>query len=97
MSDFQALKKMLEALMWVMVCYPCHKFAALTFGGLFETSPHRIKEQVRSSTDSHPSLAPKQIYEYLSNVMYAKRTKMNPLWNAILLGGHKDGERWVSS
>ncbi len=20
---------------------------------------------------------------------------MNPLWNAILVGGHKDGERWV--
>jgi len=69
MSDFQALKKMLEALM--------------------------IKEQVRSSTDSHPGLSPKQIYEYLSNVMYARRSKINPLWNAILIGGCKDGESFL--
>ncbi|KAK9701296.1 Proteasome subunit beta type-7 [Basidiobolus ranarum] len=30
------------------------------------------------------------IYEYLSQVMYARRTKMNPLWNAYIVGGvHK--------
>jgi 20S proteasome subunit beta 7 len=52
------------------------------------------KERAQSTTDAHPALAPEQIYEYLSNVMYARRSKMNPLWNAIVLGGVKDGKRW---
>lgn len=47
--------------------------------------------------DDHPTLGPKQIYEFLSNLMYARRSKMDPLWNAMLLGGVKDGERYVST
>lgn len=46
-------------------------------------------------TDDHPSLAPEQIYAYLSNVMYARRTKINPLWNAMLVAGHDKGKRWA--
>jgi len=56
--------------------------------------PHgSTKERAQSTTDAHPALAPEQIYEYLGNVMYARRSKMNPLWNAIVLGGVKDGKR----
>lgn len=36
--------------------------------------------------DGH-TLSPSQIYAYLSNVMYEKRTAMNPFWNAFVLGG----------
>ncbi|KAG7531716.1 hypothetical protein FFLO_04158 [Filobasidium floriforme] len=53
------------------------------------------KERAQSTTDAHPALAPEQIYEYLSNVMYARRSKMNPLWNAIVLGGVKDGKSFL--
>ena len=28
--------------------------------------------------------------------MYARRTKMDPLWNAILVGGVKDGKKYIS-
>jgi 20S proteasome subunit beta 7 len=40
-------------------------------------------------------LGPAEIHEYLSQVLYARRTKMNPLWNSILVGGFKDGQRYV--
>lgn len=38
-------------------------------------------------TDSHPNLSPAGVYEYLSNLFYQRRTKMNPVWNACLVGG----------
>lgn len=40
-------------------------------------------------------LGPAEIHEYLSRIMYARRSKMNPLWNSILVGGSKDGKRCV--
>jgi 20S proteasome subunit beta 7 len=42
--------------------------------------------------DGH-SLGPREIHEYLSQVMYARRTKIDPLWNSLLVGGFKNGER----
>lgn len=47
-----------------------------------------------SRGDGH-SLGPAEIHEYLSQVMYARRSKMDPLWNALLVGGFKDGRRFV--
>ncbi|ORX34595.1 nucleophile aminohydrolase [Kockovaella imperatae] len=40
-----------------------------------------------SLTDTHPPFSPQNIYTYLSNLYYARRSKVNPLWNAILVGG----------
>ncbi|KAJ9111547.1 hypothetical protein QFC20_002520 [Naganishia adeliensis] len=54
-----------------------------------------ISERAQALGDDHPSLGPKQIYEFLSNLMYARRSKMDPLWNAMLLGGIKDGESFL--
>lgn len=45
--------------------------------------------------DGH-ALAPSQIYAYLSNVLYAKRNKMDPYWNAFLVAGFEDDEPYVS-
>lgn len=47
-----------------------------------------------AAQDGH-ALGPAEIHEYLSQIMYDRRTKMNPLWNAMLVGGFKDGERFV--
>ena len=47
-----------------------------------------------TAQDGH-SLGPAEIHEYLSQVMYARRSKMNPLWNSLLVGGVKDGKRWA--
>ncbi|KAK7059227.1 Proteasome subunit beta type-7 [Paramarasmius palmivorus] len=45
--------------------------------------------------DGH-SLGPPEIHEYLAQVMYSRRSQMNPLWNSILVGGFKDGRRFLA-
>lgn len=45
------------------------------------------EEEALSLTDNHPALSPQNVYDYLANVFYARRTKINPLWNSILVGG----------
>ena len=42
--------------------------------------------------DEH-TLGPAEIHEYLSQLMYGRRSKLNPLWNSLLVGGYKDGKR----
>ena len=49
-----------------------------------------ISEEV-TAADGH-TLGPAEIHEYLSRLMYGRRSKMNPLWNSILVGGFKDGK-----
>jgi len=48
-----------------------------------------------TAQDGH-SLGPAEIHEYLAQVMYARRSRMDPLWNAILVGGLKDGKKFLS-
>jgi 20S proteasome subunit beta 7 len=48
-----------------------------------------------TAQDGH-SLGPAEIHEYLSQVMYARRSKMNPLWNSLLVGGFTDGKKCVA-
>jgi 20S proteasome subunit beta 7 len=45
--------------------------------------------------DGH-DLGPAEIHEYLAQVMYARRSKMDPLWNALLVGGVKAGKRFLA-
>ncbi|KAJ6510417.1 proteasome endopeptidase complex beta subunit [Mycena sanguinolenta] len=45
--------------------------------------------------DGH-TLGPAEVHNYLSELMYARRSKMNPLWNALLVGGFKDGQRFLA-
>jgi len=47
-----------------------------------------------TAEDGHP-LGPAEIYEYLSQIMYGRRSKINPLWNSLLVGGFKDGKRFL--
>ncbi|KAJ1556226.1 Proteasome subunit beta type-7 [Cladochytrium tenue] len=44
--------------------------------------------------DGH-TLGPKNIYEYLSRVMYNRRNKFNPLWNSLVVAGQKNGENFL--
>ena len=48
-----------------------------------------------TAQDGH-TLGPAEIHEYLSQVMYSRRSKINPLWNALLVGGVKNGKKYVS-
>ncbi|TPX35291.1 hypothetical protein SmJEL517_g02355 [Synchytrium microbalum] len=65
-SDFQAIKHMLETLM--------------------------IKEY---DIDDGHKMSPHNIYEYLSRVMYGRRTKVNPLWNYLVVGGYRNAEKFL--
>ena len=45
------------------------------------------EEDTLKLTDGHPPLSPTNLYTYLANLFYARRNKINPLWNACLVGG----------
>ncbi|KAJ3034097.1 Proteasome subunit beta type-7 [Rhizophlyctis rosea] len=45
--------------------------------------------------DDGQILRPRHIYEYLSRLMYERRSKVNPLWNSLIVGGVKDGDRFL--
>ena len=49
-----------------------------------------ISEETNAQ-DGH-TLGPAEIHEYLSRVMYQRRSKMDPLWNSLIVGGVKDGK-----
>ncbi|KAJ3745526.1 proteasome endopeptidase complex beta subunit [Lentinula detonsa] len=54
-----------------------------------------VEEFTEGDGDGH-ALGPGEIHEYLSQVMYARRSKMDPLWNSLIVGGVKDGKRFLS-
>jgi 20S proteasome alpha/beta subunit len=35
-------------------------------------------------------MSPAHVHAYLCKVMYARRTKSNPLWNSLVVGGYKN-------
>lgn len=39
--------------------------------------------------------APDEVHEYLARILYARRSKLNPLWNSLLVGGVKDGKSFL--
>ncbi|MQL78368.1 hypothetical protein Taro_010793 [Colocasia esculenta] len=45
--------------------------------------------------DDGNSLGPKEIHNYLTRVMYNRRNKFNPLWNSLVLGGVKNGQKYL--
>uniref|UniRef100_H3A4V7 Proteasome subunit beta n=1 Tax=Latimeria chalumnae TaxID=7897 RepID=H3A4V7_LATCH len=44
--------------------------------------------------DGH-NYSPKAIYSWLTRVMYNRRSKMNPLWNTVVIGGVYNGESFL--
>lgn len=48
-------------------------------------------------SDNVDELQPDYIFTYLANLMYHRRTKMNPLWNALIVSGvnSKTGEPFL--
>ena len=45
--------------------------------------------------DDGNSLGPKEIHSYLTRVMYNRRNKFDPLWNTLVLGGVKKGQKFL--
>ncbi|KIJ37597.1 hypothetical protein M422DRAFT_69290 [Sphaerobolus stellatus SS14] len=48
-----------------------------------------------TQADGH-ALGPSEIFEVLSGIMYGRRSKFNPLWNSLLVGGFKDGKSFLA-
>ncbi|CAI5798576.1 proteasome subunit beta type-4 [Podarcis lilfordi] len=44
--------------------------------------------------DGH-SYSPKAIHSWLTRAMYSRRSKMNPLWNTVVIGGFSNGESFL--
>ncbi|KAK6197454.1 B-type subunit of proteasome [Scheffersomyces amazonensis] len=50
-----------------------------------------IEEEIYDSDGGHKLRAP-HVHEYLSKILYNRRSKMDPLWNAVIVGGfNEDG------
>ncbi|MBA0668088.1 hypothetical protein Goklo_001053 [Gossypium klotzschianum] len=47
--------------------------------------------------DDGNSLGPKEVHNYLTRVMYNRRNKFNPLWNSLVLGGVKKGQKYLGT
>lgn len=45
--------------------------------------------------DGKTSLTPKGVHTFLTRVLYNRRSKMNPLWNTLLVGGVYKGEAYL--
>ncbi|RKO96487.1 hypothetical protein CXG81DRAFT_29749 [Caulochytrium protostelioides] len=46
------------------------------------------------AADGHTA-GPHFIWQYLSRLMYARRSRVNPLWNSLIVGGFRDGKRFL--
>ncbi|EFJ08393.1 hypothetical protein SELMODRAFT_272144 [Selaginella moellendorffii] len=45
--------------------------------------------------DDSNTLGPHEIHSYLNRIMYQRRNKFDPLWNNIILGGVKNGKKYL--
>ncbi|KAI5666208.1 hypothetical protein M9H77_16061 [Catharanthus roseus] len=45
--------------------------------------------------DDGNSLGPKEVHNYLTRLIYNRRNKFDPLWNSIVLGGVKNGQKYL--
>eukprot|EP00252_Welwitschia_mirabilis_P013236 TRINITY_DN29177_c0_g1_i1.p1 TRINITY_DN29177_c0_g1~~TRINITY_DN29177_c0_g1_i1.p1 ORF type:complete len:264 (+),score=42.85 TRINITY_DN29177_c0_g1_i1:296-1087(+) len=47
--------------------------------------------------DDGNSLGPNEVHNYLNRLMYNRRNKFNPLWNSLVLGGVKNGQKYLGT
>ncbi|PIA32870.1 hypothetical protein AQUCO_04300066v1 [Aquilegia coerulea] len=47
--------------------------------------------------DDGNSFGPKEIHNYLTRIMYNRRNKFDPLWNSLVLGGVKNGQKYLGT
>ncbi|XP_023753618.1 proteasome subunit beta type-4 [Lactuca sativa] len=47
--------------------------------------------------DDGNSLGAKEVHNYLTRIMYNRRNKFDPLWNSLVIGGVKNGHKYIGS
>ncbi|CUA75795.1 20S proteasome subunit beta 7 [Rhizoctonia solani] len=80
--------------------HPVGNYTVIAAGGDmgdFQFIQHELDNLIIEEDDEEDghTLGPREIYEYLSRVMYARRSKFDPLWNAMIVGGYKDGQSFM--
>ncbi|KAJ3273700.1 Proteasome subunit beta type-7 [Terramyces sp. JEL0728] len=45
--------------------------------------------------DDNQQLFPEHIHEFLTRVLYGRRSKNDPLWNSLVVGGYRKGEKFL--
>jgi 20S proteasome subunit beta 7 len=79
-SDLQAIQKTFQEIQYLLA------LATLSYLCL----NYRIEEYIRADGNT---LAPWHYYEKLANIMYARRSKIDPLWNSHIVGGMQNGRK----
>jgi len=47
--------------------------------------------------DDGASLSPSMLHHWLTRIMYQRRSKMDPLWNSIVIAGFRNGEPYLGT
>jgi len=47
--------------------------------------------------DDGASMAPSALHHWLTRIMYQRRSKMDPLWNSIVIAGVRDGASYLGT
>lgn len=63
----------------------------------FQYVAKNLKEQAVEDFcyDDGITMSPKEVFSYLSHMMYRRRCKFNPLYNQFIVGGFRDGESFL--
>lgn len=86
LSDFQYICDLLDETMCLfsLFCPPADQCNQLVL-------PFRSEEDAIEQDGM--TLGPRNLHAYLCRVLYNRRSKMDPLWNSLVVGGHRNGER----
>lgn len=55
------------------------------------------KSQTEFAMDDGSSLSPSGLHQWLTRIMYQRRSKMDPLWNSVVIAGFRDGKAYLGS
>ena len=58
---------------------------------------HMLEDVVTGNQnwDDGHEILPRSIHTYMTRILYQRRTKMNPLWNTLVIGGYANGETYL--
>ncbi|KAJ3364216.1 Proteasome subunit beta type-7 [Kappamyces sp. JEL0680] len=67
-----------------------------SYGSLAQTRDmERLASVSEFYADDGHSLGPEHIHEFLARVLYERRSKNDPLWNSLVVGGFKHGKSFL--
>jgi 20S proteasome subunit beta 7 len=63
----------------------------------FDAIKHMLDDMVIENEQcaDGAKILPKSVHSFMTRVLYNRRTKMNPLWNTLLVGGHANGKSFL--